>query len=397
MSFTGLYYPYIHFRSGDDWVKLAALYWDELYRIVPNDDQPEDSNVISDFRVQGGIEQGGFVKAVWPGRGSEVVSAAFEEFINGNRKRIAYYKLTNKAKWPPTPSEWLSRCGEAEAETKLARVFYGKLSEGLRKILVDESLAEDHPNDLELWMNPKLAFVFMTALAEEIAQAHGFQPLTDSVVGQIAVNGCTPKRLGELLLGEVPQRSATATEAEAILANIAISNHVPADISKMDVSEIIDFRRQNLAALVGFRDWVHSLTQSWDWLQGIKDNGTLNDRLRERYKVEMEPRIEALKSEMRVQKVKTALATIGISIAIPAAVNPIAGLFGVTADQTFGDIAGIALGLDSVLVDSQKGLLESQNKQGAYLLRLKGRRRPSYMVSAVRKKVAQLRGRAAVA
>src|ERR1041384_4768999 len=34
----GLYFPYFHF-PGDDWVKLSALYWDKIYRLVPYDYQ----------------------------------------------------------------------------------------------------------------------------------------------------------------------------------------------------------------------------------------------------------------------------------------------------------------------------------------------------------------------
>jgi hypothetical protein len=36
----GLYYPYINFRS-DSWLKVAALYWPKMARIVPVDYKPE--------------------------------------------------------------------------------------------------------------------------------------------------------------------------------------------------------------------------------------------------------------------------------------------------------------------------------------------------------------------
>jgi len=40
----GLYYPYISFRD-DRWVKLAALYWPKLARLVPPGHRPRDSDV----------------------------------------------------------------------------------------------------------------------------------------------------------------------------------------------------------------------------------------------------------------------------------------------------------------------------------------------------------------
>ena len=34
MATIGLYHPFIHFKD-DDWLKLSALYWDRMARIVP--------------------------------------------------------------------------------------------------------------------------------------------------------------------------------------------------------------------------------------------------------------------------------------------------------------------------------------------------------------------------
>jgi hypothetical protein len=42
----GLYFPYFHFPN-DDWVKVSALYWDKLYRIVPYGYQTKrDSDLV---------------------------------------------------------------------------------------------------------------------------------------------------------------------------------------------------------------------------------------------------------------------------------------------------------------------------------------------------------------
>ena len=34
MATIGLYHPFIHFKD-DAWLKLSALYWDRMARIVP--------------------------------------------------------------------------------------------------------------------------------------------------------------------------------------------------------------------------------------------------------------------------------------------------------------------------------------------------------------------------
>src|SRR5712692_407800 len=44
-NFTGLYYPSIQFKD-DSWVKVAALDWDKLARIVPSNYLHTDSEVV---------------------------------------------------------------------------------------------------------------------------------------------------------------------------------------------------------------------------------------------------------------------------------------------------------------------------------------------------------------
>ncbi|MFF4398613.1 hypothetical protein [Streptomyces sp. NPDC001480] len=48
----GLYYPYIHFR-GEQWLKLAALYWPRIARVVP------DGYTVRDSRTTAILTQAG--------------------------------------------------------------------------------------------------------------------------------------------------------------------------------------------------------------------------------------------------------------------------------------------------------------------------------------------------
>lgn len=47
-----LYFPSIEFQS-DNWVKSSLLYWDKIYRIVPEDYTPKDSNLIIEAQEKG--------------------------------------------------------------------------------------------------------------------------------------------------------------------------------------------------------------------------------------------------------------------------------------------------------------------------------------------------------
>jgi hypothetical protein len=44
-SYIALYYPLIHFND-DAWIKLTALYWDKMGRIVPRGYRPSDSDTV---------------------------------------------------------------------------------------------------------------------------------------------------------------------------------------------------------------------------------------------------------------------------------------------------------------------------------------------------------------
>ena len=59
-DYVGLYYPHFAF-PGDAWMKLAALSWDKLGRIVPPTYTPSDSDTVQ--RLQGEL---GFTKDFMP-------------------------------------------------------------------------------------------------------------------------------------------------------------------------------------------------------------------------------------------------------------------------------------------------------------------------------------------
>src|SRR4051812_29243664 len=71
----GLYYPYIHFKD-DAWVKLSALYWEHMARIVPEGYAVHDSDTVK--RLSGELN---FVHDLKPGPEKETVGKEFNDFI----------------------------------------------------------------------------------------------------------------------------------------------------------------------------------------------------------------------------------------------------------------------------------------------------------------------------
>lgn len=380
-SSIGLYYPYIHFRD-ENWVKLSALYWDEMHRIVPDDDTPEDTPLVQVLRQHGGIGGGGFIKPVNPGAmggrrsAAEVVGETFVEFIKRHKRRLqGQYSIERLEHWPDVPEEWRDRQGRRD---KLAYVFYGKMSDLLRDELLRSKLARNEHYSEALGMHPRLAFIFMSSLAEHLATNLGFQPVTDDLLGHLAVKGCTHDRLLQALLPDSAQQEMPRQpqEAELILATLAIRAWAPKDLANLSATELLDIRKENTTQLTNYRAWIQSLVKSWDWLAGITDREILRERLQERYKQDMEPRIKQLESQMRRRKWVSTGAALAMTVAVPSGLTAIGNWTGVPPSAIPGTIAGISLGLSKVLADTQKAKIDQESNSAAFLVKLKSHRRP---------------------
>ena len=58
-DYIGSYYPLIHFPH-DSWIKLAAIYWDKLGRIVPVDYPLHDSDTVQKLQGERVLSPVGF-------------------------------------------------------------------------------------------------------------------------------------------------------------------------------------------------------------------------------------------------------------------------------------------------------------------------------------------------
>jgi hypothetical protein len=72
----GLYYPYIHIRD-EQWLKLAALYWPRLARVLPHDFPVPDSETVRTL-----VDELDFIMPVEPGPTAAAVAPRFLEVID---------------------------------------------------------------------------------------------------------------------------------------------------------------------------------------------------------------------------------------------------------------------------------------------------------------------------
>jgi hypothetical protein len=371
-NYVGLYYPFIRFKD-DAWLKLTALYWDQMARIVPNAyGQPHDSPTVE--ALAGDL---GFIRNVKPGAEAVELGGQFLELLQQRgdelRKR---YNVSLRGTWPDDPSTLAH--APTGREPTLAYVFYEKISPEVQNALESTGLAIPGRGPDPDWvgMHPKLAAVYMHALAETIAASWGFEPVTDETLDHIAVTGCTMERLAQALLDDVgpPPPVPGEKEIEGQMVRIALQLAVPENIADVPVKKIIKLRRDHLGELVSFQECVHKLAT--DLAKEEIEGKHLEEHLQLAVAKNIEPKLAELKADLKHAGIQSAVGALCISTSLP-----LATLVGLPGPVAAG--AGIALGLTKVILDYQKASRSAAKSPVAYLLRLEKDLAPGHLLSWV--------------
>ena len=127
---------------------------------------------------------------------------------------------------------------------------------------------------------PTLARVYMTALAEHIAEKK-LRPLTDETSDHVALSGLSIERLAQALLSDTPilHSQPSANEREEVLFSVAFRTLVPKDISNMHVDKILAFRNKYPNKRARFQAAVAKFLSDREWLGRFQTGTCLrNDR-----------------------------------------------------------------------------------------------------------------------
>src|SRR6266478_2822415 len=98
--YIGLYYPFIHFKD-DAWLKLTALYWDKMGRIVPETYKTEDSETVKRL-----AEESGYIETFRPGWVRPEFGERFLRFLKTSKAKLKRrYDISKRDQWPSVPPE----------------------------------------------------------------------------------------------------------------------------------------------------------------------------------------------------------------------------------------------------------------------------------------------------
>ncbi|MEU0507570.1 DUF6236 family protein [Nocardia sp. NPDC005998] len=295
----GLYFQHVHFRR-DRWLKVIALYWDQIYHLY-NDETQTSLPRISPTELA--LSSAGFVRPITPSTAS--IERAAEQFI-------AATSALDIARYRPGVAPGISSW---EFEESLAS---WKVSPPLVALLREMGWATDAGGD-RLLMHEVLAQAYLLFLAGGVADELGAAPLADDSFYQ-STAGLSAKRLIAGMSSE-PAPLMTSDEQRAYLVNMAITTVLPRDIDEYPVDKIIDFRNRYRGERAMFKHALNGLVIESTQLEGVRNREALLDHLRARYENRVAPALDSLDRAMRGQRMDTVLGVMNIQAAAPAALS----------------------------------------------------------------------------
>ncbi|HJQ00566.1 MAG TPA: DUF6236 family protein [Jatrophihabitans sp.] len=365
---VGLYYPFIQFRD-DNWLKLAALYWDKVARIVPPGYRPQDSATVQQL-----CNDLDFVQPLAPSLAAmDAVSQDFIELVaehaallnslygipnglllDGGANDKVFGRESPFQQWPagqqwPAPwlnapfipsvtQQWRATIDPSladGADSRLAYIFSeGKMAPQLAGVLLENGLATPVTNHGLIGLHPQLAFVYMHALAAEMA-SNAIQPLTDDDFDHVAI-GCRASSVAEALIGLNPSRAAVprAEPQENLtlqFAMIAIRSVIPKDLGSVPVEKIIKIRQRHNDELAAFQQATRVLIEGIPEALESCDEAVCSMYLHELYRKTLRAELSNLEKCLRQAGVDTVFSAMNVKLETPALLASGAALFGIGA------------------------------------------------------------------
>ena len=185
----------------------------------------------------------------------------FAQVIAAHRSELheRYAVRTSQMTWGvPAPMDPLSpQAGDED----VAWIHIAKLEPELRDALIDSGLAVAARGQEWIGVHPKVAEVYMTALADDMAKRRGYAPVTAQAVHHVAASWSVEQIAGALL-GGLHESEPPPAQAEVALAFLAIQTLIPKDLEAVPASRIVEVRKRYGAELASFQDAIGSIADA---------------------------------------------------------------------------------------------------------------------------------------
>jgi len=277
-----LYYPYLQFGD-ESWVKTAALYYEGLTRIVPQDYETNDSETVR--RLIDGCE---FVRDHDPGYEADEIEDHF--------KRLSEEYLSDEEFSIPL-MEGIRKHFPSGTRFNLLK---DKLSLAITKYLDAKGDAYLFCNDNIFWVSvdAPIGALYMTCLANKISEKTGIPIVTDTPAYQPLIQG----------LQQDYYAPHTSDRGQAV-ASMVIETVVPKGIESVSVDQILDFRDDYRLERVRFYEAIEEIARD---APIINDSEALNDYVKQKATI-VEANTRDLKQSLEEVNIDTANKLLAIS------------------------------------------------------------------------------------
>jgi len=337
-----------------------------MSRIVPVGYKLHDTETVREFKDRG------YIIDYSPSGADRKQTLAFKSLLATHGQRLASrYGLHLSADWPEEPVTTHSSAGRF-GDKRLAYIFGPKIDPDLVDELEALGLAERGGTRDPHWigMHPRLAGIYMTALADAMATRRGAEPVSDDALSHIGISDFSMQGLAEALLAEDDELSPPLHHgAEQLVASLTINLVVPANLDNLEPRRLLDFRDRYSDERAAFQQQVRDMVSDLR-SDGIEDPKALHDHLQIRYEKFLQPQLADLKRRLLDARISTARAVLNIKTSLPAR-TVVAGVFA-QAPMPLVATATVALGVWQVWRDHREARRRvlQERPSAAYLYRL---------------------------
>ncbi|WP_280243874.1 DUF6236 family protein [Nocardia abscessus] len=377
---VALYYPWTKFQD-DNWLKLALLTWDNVARIRPQTLADTDNEIVRQLAAETD-----FIIDIMPSAGDlRVVRGAIDSFVDDYHHEFDVHEEFSDLTLPPSRAEREWRSGIQDDPTvqsapprhrpkrSLIWVYTGldlgggKADGGIIGLLSIYGLAVGAP-DGGPWigMHPKMASIYLTVLADTMAQSNNLCPVTDDPGVHVATGALD--RLAEMLFSnQVERRLEDAENAYVHLALNAVIT--PERLAHLPVSKLIAFRNRYSAELAGFRQHVGDLAPELRAVAEVENMQVAHAHLEAIYNTTTKPQLDELRSALRGMGIGSASGVLDMKLDLGAAAGTVLGAAAAAGGQMAVAGASVAVTVLPYLARKINETRElKQNSPVAYLL-----------------------------
>jgi uncharacterized protein DUF6236 len=370
-----VYYPYIHIRD-ERWLKVAALYWPRIIRIVSPGYPIRDSRLVDVLAGELGL-----IVNHPPDGAARDVAAPFAAFIEGfgrtalRRMRVQKEsgRLGPERLALPHPPATFGGANDMAGETVVpalghnspewtardtAGVHLSEVAPDLADKLIGAGLAVPARGEW-LAMNPVLAWLYKCRLTEEFALRNNLVPATDQMSAHAVMGG--PVDITSLTAHVF--RAHRSADFQAGFGLLSIDAVIPRDLDQVPADKIVEIRRRFSTQFDRWRQYVDEIAAALETqLQNIESPEILKAYLEDAVKRYATGPVDDLKRGLADIGIDTAATALDTKFTVPAA-----ALAGLPVPQ-IAAAGGIALAAANLRRSTQSKAQARQTVPTAYLL-----------------------------